>query len=197
MPWVTQIAIDVSYLFSSEFGVFVLLGLVLLILAMLFVRGLRERIYRTLSGAPGFRHMVSLSDTTTAMKVLEFNLARGVPLPAVLSAASLAVWREESRDALQKMSYAAAQGQPVGAMLPQDCPSTAAWIFQQAEARGDLVGASHDIAAYCEDRFDRLSKRAIAVLEPMLVFFIALWIAGVLLAIYLPLFNIPKIVGSD
>ena len=44
--------------------------------------------------------------------------------------------------------------------------------------------------------FDRLNKRALAFIEPFLLITVALVIGVIVVSLYLPLFNIPKIVGK-
>jgi type IV pilus assembly protein PilC len=130
------------------------------------------------------------------MKFLERMLSRGVPLPAALGTGALAMNLPESRNALNAMSTAAVQGQKTGGHLGAATPAAAAWMYRQAEERGDLPATCGGIADYCEDRFERLSRRTIAVFEPFVILFVAVFVTLLVLSVYLPLFNIPKIIGG-
>lgn len=196
LPMPTQIVIALGDIMVRWGGIIFLL-IVVGVLATIFSSNFRNRIYDALGVLPGFRSLAALSDTALFMKFIGRMTARGIPLHDSLSAASAAVWLGRSRDSLRSMAAAAEGGHPVGDLLSGEVPATAAWLFRQAEQRGDLPAACERIADYCEDRFDRLSKRALAVLEPTLLLLVALVVAYVLISMYLPLFNIPKIVGRE
>lgn len=197
LPGLTLAMIKTLGMLRGDVGVMLTLGGMGGIVFALFHKPLQSTVYRKLAVLPGFDSLVALSDTTLVMRFLERMLSRGVPLPSALAAASLGVSSFRTRKALLEMSRVAEQGNPVGGLLTSGTPATAAWLFRQAESRGTLVQACGGIASYCEERFDRLSKRTIAILEPSLLLGVALVIGMVLLAVYLPLFNIPKLVGAQ
>jgi type II secretory pathway component PulF len=97
---------------------------------------------------------------------------------------------------LGSMAKAAAQGHKVGPLLAGRIPATAAWLFRQAEETGSLPEACTGIASYCEDRFDRVSKRSLTVLEIILLLCVSLVVGITIVSIYLPVFQIPKVVGG-
>jgi type II secretory pathway component PulF len=196
LPMPTQMIIEASNIFA-HFGWIVLLVLLMLAVLGIFSSQFRGRAYTFIGVLPGFRGLAALSDTALFMKFVGRMTARGIPLPDSLRAASTAVWLARTRDALRAMAGAAEGGHLVAPLLSGEVPATAAWLFQQAEQRGDLPAACEGIADYCEDRFDRISKRALAVMEPTLLLLVALTVAFLLISMYLPLFNIPRIVGRD
>lgn len=197
LPGPTQFVMDLAAWVNSPAGAFVIL-LLLAVPLLIVVNGrVRDRFAEHAVQLPGMRGLVALSDTALYMNFVSRMVSRSVPLPEALRAASMAVWLKESRAALLRMSTAAEQGNPVSAHLSPDTPSTAAWLFARGEERGDLPAVCEGIAADCEERFDRLSKRAVAVLEPLLILLVALGVAYLLISLYLPLFSIPKIVGRE
>jgi type IV pilus assembly protein PilC len=197
LPFITQGAVEISYVISHGFGGLIIAAVIVLIVAMAAVPAIRDRLFVALCILPGFRDLVAISDTSLFMKFIEKMAGRGVPLHAALGAASLAVWQRETRESLVAMSEAAKQGHRVGSLLSGRVPSTAAWLFCQAEERGDLPATCGGIADYCEDRFERLSKYAVAVLEPLLLVLVAAGIGYLVVSLYLPLFSIPKMIGAD
>ncbi len=197
LPAPTQFFIFMMSWIASPLGTLNILLLAAYVVFLLVRGPVRDRAAAAFGRLPGFRGLAALSDTALMMKFVGRMTARSVPLPDALRAASLAVWLRASRDSLRRMGEAAEQGQPVGPHLSAETPATAAWLFVRAEERGDLPAACEGIADYCEDRFDRLSKRAVAVLEPVLLIVVALAVGLMLVSLYLPLFNIPKLVGGD
>jgi type II secretory pathway component PulF len=196
LPAITQWMINVSRVVSGPLGIALVTVFVLLLLGSLVYRPFHDALYRFLGSMPGYRGLIALSDTAVSMKFVERMLARGVPLPATLATGALAMSLQESRNALYSMSTAAAQGQKTGAHLSPSTPAVAAWMYRQAEERGDLPATCGGIADYCEDRFERLSKRTVAVFEPFIILVVAVIVAVIVASVYLPLFNIPKIIGG-
>ncbi|MBX7247153.1 MAG: type II secretion system F family protein [Candidatus Sumerlaeaceae bacterium] len=195
LPTLTQFVVDASWALTRPWGVVLLLTLLVLVLLPVFSKDWRERYYRVVCKLPGFNSLVALSDTALMMKYLERTLSRGVPMASALAAASLAVMNARIRIALQQMSRAAEQGNKVGPYLPLEIPATAAWLFRQGENNGDLPASCRGISRYCEDRFDRISRRTLTIFEVSMLFLVAIATGVVLISLYLPLFNIPKIVG--
>lgn len=191
MPRLTQMMIDLSRLLDGPLGVAVLAIVLLALAGLLFSGAYHDWLQRVVGYLPGFDILVSLSDTAVSMKFLASTVSRGVPLPDALAAASLAVFTAQSRTMLGSMAKAAAQGHKVGPMLAGRIPATAAWLFRQAEETGSLAAACAGIASYCEDRFDRVSKRSLAILEPVLLLCVSLIVGITILSIYLPIFRIP------
>jgi len=195
LPAPTQLMVNASQIFASAPGFLLILVAVGLVVAVL-LPPTREYLFQLLGHVPGLASLTALSDTALFMKTIAYMTSRGVPLPDTLRVASLAMWQPATRDTLRSMAGAAEGGHPVGPLLRGNIPATAAWLFTQAEQRGNLAEACEGIAHYCEDRFDRLSKRALAVIEPSLLLLVAIAVGTMVIAMYLPLFNIPKIVGK-
>ncbi|MBI5155492.1 type II secretion system F family protein [Candidatus Poribacteria bacterium] len=191
----SRMMFSVADMFHGLQGAIVAVLLIATILAFLAVRPLRNWLVAVFCLIPGFESLIGLSDSAVTMKLLGVMLSRGVPLPLALGAAELAVMQGRMRRSLRSMRDASERGQRVAPLLCRSVPATAAYLFRQAEERGDLPVACAGISGYCEDRFERLSKRAIAVLEPMLIFLLAVFIAIVLSGLYLPLFSIPKAIA--
>jgi type IV pilus assembly protein PilC len=197
LPALTRTVVGIARLLEGPLGLAALAAVLVALVTAIFSSAFHDWLYRVMGYLPGFDFLVSLSDTAVSMKFLASTVSRGVPLPDALAAASLAVFTPDSRSMLGAMAKAAAQGHKVGPMLAGRTPATAAWLFRQAEEAGDLAGACAGIASYCEDRFERVSKRSVAILEPVLLLLVSVVVGIVLLSSYLPLFNIPKIMGAD
>jgi type II secretory pathway component PulF len=194
LPFLTQAIVSTCGFIEGPKG-FIVAGLVAgLLIAYGSVPQVRDRVVNMLTLLPGMRYLFGLSDTAIYMKFLGVMLERKVPLPIALRASSLAVSQAGTRQALIDMSEAAERGQPVGAYLGTGVPSTAAYLFRQAEERGSLAETCSAIADYCEKRFERLSFRALVMFEPMAIMFIAIIVAVIIISLYLPLFSIPKLI---
>ena len=195
LPPLSMFVIRFEGALQGTFG-FVLIAAVLsAIAAIVFMPRVQDALFDFMSAIPGLTSLTSLSDTAVVMRYLNVMLLRNVPAPAALQAAALAVTRKRLRQSLDRMAEAAGRGQKMSSHLGGDFPSTAAYLFSKAEERGDLPQSCEGIARYCEDRFDRLGTRALALFEPLLIFFVAIFVGFLVIALYLPMFAIPQIVG--
>jgi type II secretory pathway component PulF len=84
------------------------------------------------------------------------------------------------------------QGHAVGDGLDGLASPVVAYLFRQAEARGDLADSCQGIAEYCEDRYEKLSSQILAALEPILIVMLGLIIGTIIVALYMPLFDLPR-----
>lgn len=196
LPAINQWIIQASKFLGGN-GVIIL---PLLILAAVFVTfmALRDSLPGALlNNVPGVGKLMHLSDTATMTEALAHLLTRGVPLPDACRAASLTVSQPDMRKSLERMADTAEKGGATADALDPDVPATAAWLYRQGEARGTLPEACKGISAYCEQRFDMVSRRALHAIEPLFVVIISLFCGFVTVAFYLPLFNLPKILGAN
>ncbi len=195
LPGPTQLLVDVSDMFSQGFGILVVLAL-LAVGGYLLIAAASERLpSRLMAFLPGVRSLVYLSDTSIMTEFVGHLLGRGVPLPEACRAASLVVYNEDMRRSLEKMAVASEQGGTSGDELNSGIPATAAWLYRQGEARGTLADSCAGIARYCENRFEIVSRRTLHLMEPMFILIISVFCGAMVIALYLPLFNIPKIMG--
>lgn len=194
LPSLTQLSMQLSSIFGGLSGALIV-GVILLLFALpVFLHDLRDVILEKFSLLPGFSALTATGDTSVYTRFLAEMLPRGVPLPTALKAASLAVTMRQTRIALEQMSQAAERGQAAHPHLAPHTPSTAAFLFQQGETNGRLAEACDAIGAYCEERFDRIDKQAIAFVEPFLIVAVSLMIGLYIMSLYLPLFSIPKLI---
>ncbi|MEQ8819708.1 MAG: type II secretion system F family protein [Sumerlaeia bacterium] len=194
LPALTLLILNILRIFQGPGGIALAL---LLIGALVFVAAtphMRDRAFQMMNWVPGARSLTQLSDAGLVMKFLSVALKYGAPLPMALEAAELAVAEGRTRRHLRQMSEAAERGQPTAPHLSPGTPATAAYLYEQGEQRGDLAAACGGIADYCEARFDRLSRRTAALFEPLMVLGIGVFMAIMLISLYLPLFSIPKVV---
>lgn len=167
------------------------------LIVLMFVPSVRDALYRLMLRLPGLRKLLQLSDTTVVMHTLSSMLSRGVPINESLRTAKLAVWGADYRQSLEEMAEAADQGHSTAGPLEKQAPPTAAWLYGEGERSGNLPEACKGIAEYCEDWFQRISVRSIAIIEPLLVVILGVFIGFIIISAYLPLFTIPKVLGAS
>lgn len=195
LPAPTQAVMQISHLLQNGVGTAILVASLLLfvwICSPLFARGMPFLLQRL----PIFTELLLLSDLAMLMRFFERMLRRGIPLPVVLHAAGLAVWGNRLRMRLFEMATRAEQGLTVFYMLQGVVPPLPMHLLEQAEQRGDLIETCPGVAQYCEERFNLRAESNLRLFEPIMVILLGALIGGIIVALYLPLFNIPKLIGS-
>lgn len=195
LPVPTQIVLQFSHLLRHGVGAGVLAGSALLFAwtcSPLFIRWMPFILQRL----PFFTELLMLSDLAMLMRFFERMLRRGLPLPTVLEAASIAVWSQRLRARLFTMAAQADRGLMVFNSLQGVIPALPLHLLEQAEKRGDLVETCPGIASYCEDRFNLRAESHLRRFEPIMIAVLGAIIGGIVVALYLPLFNIPKMIGN-
>lgn len=194
LPGATLLAIGLGRLFTGPAGTSVMVLLAAILATFFLVARLRELLIEAIAALPGLDTLVAVGDTAVSMRFVGVMLKGGVPLHVALEAAGFSVALERTRAALRIMSRAAESGQPSAPHLPRTTPATAAWLYRSAEERGDLPETCLGISDYCENTFDRLSVRRLAIFEPLMIVALALFIGFFVISSYLPLFMIPKVI---
>lgn len=195
LPAPTQALLQFSHLLQHGMGAAFLIASLLTfawVCSPLFVRGMPYILQRL----PIFTELLLLSDLAMLMRFFERMLRRGIPLPVVLQAAGLAVWGTRLRLKLFEMATRAEQGMTVFYMLQGVVPPLPMHLLEQAEKRGDLIETCPGVAQYCEERFNLRAESNLRLFEPILVILLGALIGGIIVALYLPLFNIPKLIGG-
>ncbi len=73
-------------------------------------------------------------------------------------------------------------------------PETAVKMIRVGEAGGGLDGMLSEVAHYYEEILDTQLARLMALVEPVLVLFMGLLIGGIIIVMYLPIFNLAEVI---
>lgn len=135
-----------------------------------------------------------LSDCAIAMRFLSVMLRNGVPEATAVRSARLTVMDPDFAEALAGMADSAEKGLPIHQHLPGIIPATAVYAFRAGEERGTLPDVCEHISDLCLENFEHRSRRLVVLLEPALVLIVGIMMGTMVVAFYLPLFSIPKLV---
>lgn len=195
LSFLTRSMIELSHLLRHGWGIGVLIVSALIFIwacSPLFMRGMPFLLQRL----PFFKELLMLSDLAMLMRFFERMLRRGLPFPVVLRAASLAVWGRTLRARLITMAVQAEQGMMVIGSLQGLIPPLPLHLLEQAEQRGDLIDTCPGVARYCEDRFGLRAESHLRRFEPILIVILGVIVGAIIISLYMPLFNIPKLIGK-
>ncbi|MGD0261552.1 MAG: type II secretion system F family protein [Verrucomicrobiota bacterium] len=195
LPMATQIVIGVSNVVRS-YGAFVAVGLVVagFLLRTWFAS---EKGRRTWEGlmlrAPVLGPLVAEFAMARFCRMLGTLLGAGVPLVQGLSVARKSIGNQILVDAVSQSIERVQQGGQLGASLAEShglFPSSVVEMISVAEESGRLDQELVRIANVTEGDLDRELKTAVALMEPMMLFFIAAFIGTIFISMVLPIFTL-------
>ena len=73
-------------------------------------------------------------------------------------------------------------------------PETAIKMIQVGEASGGLDSMLAEVAQFYEDALENSLARVMALIEPALVLLMGLMIGGIIIVMYLPIFNLAEVI---
>jgi type II secretory pathway component PulF len=195
LPLATQIVIGASTVVRS-YGAFVVVGLVVLgvVLRTWFTS---EKGRRTWEGlilrSPVLGPLVAEFAMARFCRMLGTLLGAGVPLVQGLSVARKSIGNQILVDAVSQSIERVQQGGQLGASLAETrglFPSSVVEMISVAEESGRLDQELVRIANVTEGDLDRELKTAVALMEPLMLFFIAAFIGTIFISMVLPIFTL-------
>jgi type II secretory pathway component PulF len=197
LPLPTQVVLAASHIVRS-YGFFVLVGLVVAILLVRnwFASEKGKRVWETLVlRVPMVGPLVAQFAMARFSRMLGTLLGAGVPLVQGLNVARKSIGNQILVDAVAQAIERVQQGGQLGASLAE-CkglfPSSIVEMIAVAEESGRLDQELIRIANVTEGDLDRHLKTAVAVAEPMLLFFIAAFIGTIFISMLLPIFTVQE-----
>ncbi len=195
LPLATQIVIGVSNVVRG-YGAFVAAGLVIagFLLRTWFTS---EKGRRTWEGlvlrSPVLGPLVAEFAMARFCRMLGTLLGAGVPLVQGLNVARKSIGNQILVDAVSQSIERVQQGGQLGASLAETrglFPSSVVEMISVAEESGRLDQELVRIANVTEGDLDRELKMAVALMEPMMLFFIAAFIGTIFISMVLPIFTL-------
>jgi len=133
-------------------------------------------------------HKYSIANLSRTLGTL---LAGGIPLVQALDIANQAVSNSAFRAALAGAAVRVREGQPMWESLERTGLMTdlAIEMIKVGEATGSLEAMLGNVAEFYDEEIETDLATLVAIIEPAMLIFMGLFIAMILLAIYMPLFK--------
>ena len=192
LPVMTRWLLSFSHTSKSTIGG-VLGAFLFVYMALLWLWSMptaRVSLERLLWRVPGLGRLMYLHCQAQLFLVLSLTFNAGVPLLDCLKlAANSSEWEQVNRD-LKKAIAGLHQGQTLSQML-----ATMAWqaqilqLIRAGEAAGNLALSFTQLQGYYEAQVSNQSQWLEQLLEPILLLLVAVFVGSILVALYLPLFQ--------
>src|ERR687893_2586857 len=200
LPLPTRVAMGISDILTSIFGVFVYAGMGAAV--FLFLRWKNTEQGRRIWGRTVLRIPVKIGETVQKVALARFArtlgtlTAAGVPiLQAIeITATSSGNWVVEK--ALLASRDAVREGLPIHKPLEGESvfPPMVTRMIAVGDETGDMVGMLGKIADFYESEVDAAVKALTSIIEPLMIVVVGGIVGGIIVAMYLPMFRIFELV---
>ncbi len=196
LPLPTQILITASD-FLVNYWLLVMIGLLILVICFqMFVNSDRGRLLfdRFKLALPIFGDLMkkqSMARFTTTFATL---LRSGVPALQALQITKSVVANKVLQDALQDVHDHVIEGTDISTPMKMSgvFPPTVSYMVGVGEQAGNLEEMLERVAATYDEEVDFATQKLTSVIEPLIIVMLAVVVAGIVIAIVLPLLQLQK-----
>jgi type IV pilus assembly protein PilC len=198
LPASTRMIVNVSD-FIRGYAVVLVVGLVAAVgLTAGWLRrpGERKRVDQALLSLPWVGDIARKFSTSQMARTLATLLSGGIPLVQALDVAARAVGNRYIAAELESMGQRVREGQSLAATMRARhlFPDVAVKMTEVGEATGALQDMLNSLADFYDEDLQTSLDRFVTLVEPVLLVTLGLVIASLLLALYLPLFQLSSVV---
>ena len=194
LPLSTRMIMAVSEVARTYFWLLVLgaIGGAAALWAWLQQPSQRERFDRWILRVPGLGPVARKFSTSQAARTLATLLGGGIPLVNALDIAARSIQNRYIAHELHTAGQQVREGRALAAAMNDSGAFTdvAIKMVEVGESTGALQEMLNSLADFYDEEIETNLGRFITIVEPLLLVVMGLVIAGLLLALYMPLFNI-------
>jgi type IV pilus assembly protein PilC len=194
LPWSTRMIVTVSDVVTHY--ILLILGVIVaLALAALWwikLPGQRRRFDRLILGVPALGPIAQKFSTSQAARTLATLLGGGIPLVNALEVSARSLSNQYMASEFQTAAQQVREGRAL-ALAMQDSgafPDVAIKMVEVGESTGALQEMLNSLADFYDEEIETNLGRFVTLVEPILLVIMGIIIASLLLALYLPLFNL-------
>ncbi len=200
LPISTRIILGVSEFVRGQYLLIViaLVGGAVAVLAWVRQPGQKSRFDRLLLGLPMLGPVARKFATSQMARTLATLLGGGLPLVNALDIAAKSVGNQFMAGQLDIVSARVREGESFAAALEarRAFPEVAVKMAEVGESTGALQDMLNTVADFYDEEIATTMERFITLVEPVLLVFMGIVIAGLLLALYMPLFQLSSVLSQ-
>jgi type IV pilus assembly protein PilC len=199
LPLVTRIIVKVSEIARTQFLLIVTVLAVGAVAVFAWVKqpGQKARFDRVMLSLPMLGQVARKFATSQMSRTLATLLGGGLPLVNALDIAARSVGNQYMAGQLDIVSARVREGESFAAALEarRTFPEVAVKMAEVGESTGALQEMLNTVADFYDEEISTTMDRFITLVEPVLLVFMGLVIAGLLLALYMPLFQLSSVLS--
>jgi type IV pilus assembly protein PilC len=157
----------------------------------------RTRLHRWLIGIPSIGAVALRFATSQLARTLATLLGGGIPLVSAIGVAARAIGNRWLASELEVVGQRVREGESMAsAMLARGVfPDVAVKMVEVGESTGALQDMLNSLADFYDEEIETTLTRFVALVEPLMLVIMGLIIATLLLALYLPVFQLSSVMG--
>lgn len=200
LPLVTRIIVAVSDFIRGQF-VYLIVAVAVVAIALvswLQQKGQKARFDRVVLRLPMLGQVARKFATSQMARTLATLLGGGLPLVNALDIASKSVGNQYMASQLEIVSARVREGESFAAALDARgaFPEVAVKMAEVGESTGALQDMLNTVADFYDEEISTNMERFVTLVEPVLLVVMGIVIAGLLLALYMPLFQLSSVLGQ-
>jgi type IV pilus assembly protein PilC len=160
--------------------------------------GHRERVDRMLLSVPWVGSTVRKFSTSQLARTLATLIGGGIPLVNALEIAGRAMTNRHFGQEIQEVTRRVSEGESFASALlrRQVFPDVAVKMVEVGESTGALQEMLNSLADFYDEEIDTEVGRFVTLIEPVILVVMGIVIAAVVLALYMPLFELSSVMGG-
>jgi len=198
LPALTQFFVTLTYLFNKFWYIFfvVIAGLIFAFLAYIKTPNGKLNFDKFKLSAPIFGVINKKSAIARFTRILGTLIKSGVPILEALKVSSNAIGNQVISLAVINAKTKVKEGQSISSPLAASgvFPPMVTQMILVGEESGELEEMLIDVAKFYDQEVDRTVEKLTSIIEPLMMAFIALTVGTMIIAMYLPIFNMVNLI---
>lgn len=194
LPWSTRLIVTISDVVTHYILVILGVAVALALTAWWWIKlpGQRRRFDRLILRVPALGPIAQKFSTSQAARTLATLLGGGIPLVNALEVSARALSNQYMAGEFQTAAQQVREGRALALAMQTSgaFPDVAIKMVEVGESTGALQEMLNSLADFYDEEIETNLGRFVTLVEPILLVIMGIVIAGLLLALYLPLFNL-------
>jgi type IV pilus assembly protein PilC len=200
LPLVTRMIVGVSDFIRGQF-LYLVAGVAVAALAIvswLQQKGQKARFDRLLLRLPMLGQVARKFSTSQMARTLATLLGGGLPLVNALDIAAKSIGNQYMASQLEIVGARVREGESFARALDARgvFPEVAVKMAEVGESTGALQDMLNTVADFYDEEIATNMERFVTLVEPVLLVIMGIVVAGLLLALYMPLFQLSSVLGQ-
>jgi type IV pilus assembly protein PilC len=201
LPLATRLIVGVSAFIRSQFWLILIVVVGVGLAGVSWVRraGEHARLHRLMLSIPMLGDVARKFATSQMARTLATLLSGGLPLVNALDIAAHSIGNQYMAGQLEIVSTRVREGESFAAALEarRVFPDVAVKMAEVGEATGALQDMLNTVADFYDEEISTNMERFVTLVEPVLLVIMGIVIAALLLALYMPLFQLSSVLGGQ